>query len=257
LFRRIDRFFCIGSANRRLYQAYSVNDDRLYPAPYAVDNDRFAAQAECLKGQRAKLREEWKIPAAAFCILFCGKFIPKKRPFDVINAARVLIRNGSLPNLHLLFVGSGVLGGELRGACHVVWDAEKGGHVSTELCALDLPRATFTGFLNQTEISKAYVAADCLVLPSNYGETWGLVVNEAMATGLPTIVSSACGCAEDIQREFATKISFEMGNIDELTTVIKKFAEREHSTDDWKRKVKSFDLAKSLATVRAVYGANV
>ena len=39
---------------------------------------------------------------------------------------------------------------------------------------------TFAGFLNQSEIPRAYVAADCIVLPSDYGETWGLVVNEAM-----------------------------------------------------------------------------
>src|SRR5262249_21925258 len=43
-----------------------------------------------------------------------------------------------------------------------------------------------------------YVAADCLVLPSDTRETWGLVVNEALASGLPCIVSDACGCAEDL-----------------------------------------------------------
>jgi glycosyltransferase involved in cell wall biosynthesis len=62
----------------------------------------------------------------------------------------------------------------------------------------DAPVASFAGFLNQADISRAYVAADCLVLPSDYGETWGLVVNEAMASGLPCIVSRACGCAEDL-----------------------------------------------------------
>ena len=61
-----------------------------------------------------------------------------------------------------------------------------------------LPPASFAGFLNQSEISQAYVAADCLVLPSDYGETWGLVVNEALASGLPCLVSQACGCAEDL-----------------------------------------------------------
>ena len=60
------------------------------------------------------------------------------------------------------------------------------------------PSASFAGFLNQTEISKAYVAAEVLVLPSDYHETWGLVVNEAMASGLPCIVSDLCGCAEDL-----------------------------------------------------------
>ena len=39
----------------------------------------------------------------------------------------------------------------------------------------------FTGFLNQSQMVDAYVASDCLVLPSDGRETWGLVVNEAMS----------------------------------------------------------------------------
>ena len=99
--------------------------------------------------------------------------------------------------LHILFVGSGALGAELRHACEVVFDAE-GTSTRTEPTNAPRPRASFAGFLNQTEISRAYVAADCLVLASDYGETWGLVVNEALASGLPCIVSDACGCAEDL-----------------------------------------------------------
>jgi glycosyltransferase involved in cell wall biosynthesis len=73
--------------------------------------------------------------------------------------------------------------------------------------------AAFTGFLNQSEISKAYVAADGLVLPSDHGETWGLVVNEALASGLACLVSDACGCAEDLA---GGGFTFPMGNIGAL-----------------------------------------
>ena len=54
---------------------------------------------------------------------------------------------------------------------------------------------TFAGFRNQSELPRYLAAADVLVLPSDAGETWGLVVNEAMACGLPAIVSRAAGCA--------------------------------------------------------------
>jgi glycosyltransferase involved in cell wall biosynthesis len=57
---------------------------------------------------------------------------------------------------------------------------------------------TFAGFLNQSEIIKAYIAADCLVLPSDGGETWGIVVNEAMWSALPCIVSDQVGCGPDL-----------------------------------------------------------
>ncbi len=193
LFSRVDRFFYIGSANRRLYENFGVPGARLFPAPYAVDNERFARQGADLRKQRTTLRRQWKIPDDAFCILFCGKFIAKKRPMDLVAAARIL--SGSGARVHLLFTGSGVLGEPLRRACRVMFDAEASAASSSDPGA---PAASFAGFLNQTEISKAYVAADCLVLPSDHSETWGLVVNEALATGLTCLVSDACGCAEDL-----------------------------------------------------------
>jgi glycosyltransferase involved in cell wall biosynthesis len=214
LFRRVDRFLFIGTGNRRLYEKFGVPNDRLYPAPYAVDNDRFALQAETIRDQRSEIRRQWEIPEDAFCVLFCGKFIPKKRPQDLIKAAQLLLKAPPELKIHLLFVGSGELGAELRANCNVIFDADASErsedrdqrseiwseNPSSQLLAPSFgnPRASFAGFLNQTEISKAYVAADVLVLPSDYGETWGLVVNEAMASGTPCLISDHCGSAEDL-----------------------------------------------------------
>ena len=196
LFNRVDRFLCIGAANKRLYQAFGAPASRLSNAPYAVDNDRFATKAAELRGQRAHIRRKWGIEENSVCFMFCGKFIQKKRPLDLIEAARMTA--GQIQKLHLLFVGSGELGDELRRSCKVAFDADESAKDDLSKGQCDKPLASFVGFLNQTEISQAYVAADCLVLPSDYGETWGLVVNEAMASGLPCIVSDRCGCAEDL-----------------------------------------------------------
>jgi len=212
LFAATDKFFCIGSANRRLYRKFGVPESRMFAAPYAVDNERFARQAAILRGRRAEVRRAWNIPDDAYCILFCGKFIAKKRPLDLVRAAEKLRASGQIPKVHLLFCGSGDLGGKLRDACAIAYDAECRDSSAPAAPAVDArPRASFTGFLNQTEISRAYVAADCLVLPSNHGETWGLVVNEAMASGLRCVVSDACGCAEDLADD-----SYPVGNIEAL-----------------------------------------
>ncbi len=196
LFSHIDRFFYIGSANRRLYQRFGVPESKLLAGFYAVDNERFAKQAASMRDQRDALRRQWGINRDAFCVLFCGKFIRKKRPLDLVRAAESL-RNGRMPDIHLLFAGAGELSDVLRGATHPVFDAEAQASPDVRP-GFGPPPASFVGFLNQTEISRAYVAADCLVLPSDHDETWGLVVNEAMASGLPCIVSDACGCAEDM-----------------------------------------------------------
>jgi len=225
LFRRVDRFFYIGKANRRLYEECGVMEAKLYPAPYAVDNERFSTQAATLRRRRAALREQWGIPEDAFCVLFCGKFITKKRPLDLVAAARTLIENGALSRLHLLFVGSGALGPQLRRACRVISDAEvvvPSPQVGPAKNASVLPPASFAGFLNQVEVSQAYVAADCLVLPSDYRETWGLVVNEALASGLPCLVSQACGCAE----ELSGCGTFAPGDIEMLSSKLVRLAQQ-------------------------------
>ena len=225
LFRRVDKFFYIGKANRRLYEECGVTEEKLYPAPYAVDNERFSMQAAALGPRRAAIREQWGISEDALCVLFCGKFIPKKRPLDIVAAARLLLEKRKLSNLHLLFVGSGVLGPNLRRACRVVFDAE-GQPISPRDYPTNygsvFPAASFAGFLNQKEISQAYVAADCLVLPSDYRETWGLVVNEALASGLPCLVSQACGCAEELSGCGA----FALGDIEMLSSKLAGLAQR-------------------------------
>jgi len=214
LFSNVDRFFYIGSANRRLYLEYGVPHNKLYSAPYAVDNNRFRTQADVLRPFRTEIRRQWGVPDDAFCVLFCGKLIKKKRPLDLVAAARMLAADGSQKPIHLLFAGSGELSEELRRECHVVFDTEHG-FQSGEPGTRSRPPASFTGFLNQTEISRAYVAADCLVLASDHRETWGLVVNEALASGLPCVVSDACGCAEDLVHRTNT---FRCGDIRDLTS---------------------------------------
>jgi glycosyltransferase involved in cell wall biosynthesis len=180
-FRRVDHFLCIGSANRRFYLRYGIPSARLAAAPYCIDNARFAAAAAELRPRRAELRARWGIAPDAYVVLFCGKLIAKKRPLDLVRAARLQPVLAGRP-VHLLFAGDGELAGVLREA----------------LAEPESPLGTITGFLNQSEIPAVFAAADCLVLPSDYGETWGLVVNEALASGLPAIVSDHCGCAEDL-----------------------------------------------------------
>jgi glycosyltransferase involved in cell wall biosynthesis len=234
MFRRVDHFLCIGTANRDLYRSYGVPESKLHIAPYAVDNERFVRQAEQIRELRTEIREQWGIPESAYVVLFCGKFISKKRPLDLIKAAQLLLEAHPEMKIHLLFAGSGELGAAMRKACNIVFDADASqrsefrdqrtdnrsanGRIrrgEEQITDNQKPRASFAGFLNQTEISKAYVAADVLVLPSDYSETWGLVVNEAMASGLTCIISDRCGCARDLGKCVGNGM-FECANIKDL-----------------------------------------
>lgn len=223
LLGQVDRFLCVGEANRRLYRGYGIPEQRLVWGPHGVDNQRFAAQARELLPQRQGLRRSWGIPDDAFCILYAGKFISEKRPLDLVKAVQRLSAGDASRAYHLLFVGTGELGTELRRCCRVVFDAE-GPAVTAGREPAEAPGASFTGFLNQSEIARAYVAADALVLASDK-ETWGLVVNEAMASGLPCVVSAACGCAEDLVVPLDPRLSYPCGDVAALAASIRWLAD--------------------------------
>ena len=251
LLRRVDRFLYIGEANRQFYLEQGVPSDRLAAAPYCVDNVRFGADAAAVRLQRDRIREEWGIPAKAFCFLFAGKFLPQKRPFDLIEAARRLQDVWRKKKIHLLWVGTGKLGGDLRQACDLSFDA--GTQEPADGPIRSRPRASFVGFLNQTEISRAYVAADCLVLPSNARETWGLVVNEAMASELPCVVSDACGCAEDLIKPICPDLCYPVGDIAALERAMEVAIVNTPSPQLLKAHISKYDVNKTIDTVESLY----
>jgi glycosyltransferase involved in cell wall biosynthesis len=257
LFRRVDQFLYIGSANRRLYLGGGAPENRLQPAPYGIDNGRFRSQAEKSGLQRREIRKHWGIPESAFCVLFCGKFVPMKRPSDVVAAVQLLQRSAAGsnrigPGNHLLFVGSGVLGSALRESVRIAFDADSPG-ANAQGSEPSKASGSFAGFLNQTKISDAYVAADCLVLPSDYGETWGLVVNEAMASGLPCIVSDAVGCGEDLVVPINPRLRYRMGDIGSLARALEEVRNAPPSRDLLIAQVAKFDIDVTVKTVEKLW----
>jgi glycosyltransferase involved in cell wall biosynthesis len=250
LLGRIDRFLYIGKANRQFYLEYGIPEERLSLAPYCVDNNRFASAAEVNRPDRQHIRKQWGIPADAFCFLFAGKFVAKKRPFDLIEATRRLQRGLPGYKIQLLWVGSGELDSALRQSCKICFDAEKEISINA---ANEQPTASFVGFLNQSEISRAYVAADCLVLPSDGTETWGLVVNEAMASGLPCIVSKACGCVEDLVEPIRPDLSFPVGDIAALERAMAAVISRQPDSNLLRMHIAKYDVTQTIDTVERLY----
>jgi len=207
-------------------------------------------------------RRRWGIGDDAFCVMFSGKSIPKKRPMDLVEAARLYSSDGRRRSIHLLFVGSGDLGEALRHACNVVHDADRSGAQGSaslvrSAAAVGLPRASFVSFLNQTEISRAYVAADCLVLPSDEGETWGLVVNEALASGTAAVASKSCGCAEDMLPAGNGKRTFATGNTQDLADILDQVQNDLILPAGVADVLSRHDLRTTASVVRSLYAQRV
>jgi glycosyltransferase involved in cell wall biosynthesis len=238
LLPRFNAFLSTGKLNRQFYVNYGIDAERIFPAPHFVDNDRFAQQARESLSERDSLRAGWKIADGATCFLFAGKLEPKKRVMDLLAAIQRARMNGA--SVHLLVTGAGELMDQASDFSQI--------H--------NLP-VTLTGFLNQTEITHAYAAADCLVLTSDYGETWGLVVNEAMACGLPAIVSDRVGCGPDLVEEGVTGGIFPCGDVNALARKLQEFAsdpERLAQMGERARqRIKAYSVESAVAgTIKAI-----
>ena len=175
---RFDGYLSVGTRSAAFLRFFSIPDDRIFSTPHCVDNERFA-EAASLRGcarRRVEIRTALGLPADAFVVLFAGKLEPKKRPLDLVQALAAMT-----PRPHLAIAGAGPLEPAVRDAA-----------------ARDGVGVTPLGFVNQSEMVRVYAAADCLALPSDARETWGLVVNEALAAGLPCVVADSVGCAPDL-----------------------------------------------------------
>jgi glycosyltransferase involved in cell wall biosynthesis len=189
LLRRFDGFLYVGQRNREYLLHYGVQAERLFFSPHCVDNDAFAAAANGIDRRPGRRR-----------VLFVGKLIGRKHPADLLHA---VARLGDRA-VQIAFAGSGELEAELR-----------------QIAAASSVHADFMGFVNQSELPAVYASADLLVLPSDGRETWGLVVNEAMACGIPAVVSDVVGCGPDLIDPGRTGATFRFGDAAALAAAIR------------------------------------
>ncbi|MBO9673065.1 MAG: glycosyltransferase family 4 protein [Sphingobacteriaceae bacterium] len=197
LFLFVRTFLYIGQENKKFYLRLGQKRKKLIFAPYCVDNARFQQEASLLSKNEAKTL--LNIAPDNFTLLFCGKYIYKKRPLDLIKAFKL----ADLANASLLMLGEGELRDEMETYVRVNQLQE---------------RVTLTGFINQSDLYKYYRAADVFVMCSDLGETWGLSVNEAMNFGLPLIVSDVTGCSSDLVK--SNGYIYPVGDINKLAAYI-------------------------------------
>ncbi len=193
----------VGKANRAYYEAFGVGETRLQYCPHSIDVRRFAEPSGVYELEAAEWRRSLGITEDRRVLLFAGKFERKKQPVALMRAMF------EQPNEKLLLVLVG--GGELQDdVCRLAAQAPD--------------RFRVLPFQNQTRMPIVYRLADLFVLPSAFGETWGLAVNEALACGRPVLVSDRVGCAADVVDETCGKIfpwhstQAMMGAVQEMTS---------------------------------------
>ncbi len=170
-------FLVVGAANRLYYETFGVKADRLFPCPHSIEVTRFAEPADRHEQEARLWRRQLGIPDDKCVLLFAGKFEDRKRPIDLMRT----VLSVADPSHLLVMVGGGELGAEV-----------------SALAAADPGRFRVLPFQNQSRMPVVYRLGDLFILPSAFGETWGLAVNEALACGRPVLVSDRVGCAPDV-----------------------------------------------------------
>jgi glycosyltransferase involved in cell wall biosynthesis len=232
LFQRIKTFLFIGKENKEFYQFYGVPEDKLFFTPYAVDNKRFIQSFEQLRTRKQELKKRLGIGPEKVVILYVGKLINKKRPFDLLLAYERLENK----NKALIYVGDGPMRDELES--YIKENKLEGVYIA--------------GFKNQSEVVNYYTVGDVLVLPSGLGETWGLVVNEAMCFKLPIIVSDLVGCARDLVRNGENGYVFPGGDVDRLKECLEELVQNDEKRRNFGEK--SFEIIQSYGYEKDVEG---
>lgn len=193
-----DALLVPSTAAKRYIHSLGVAEDRIFVAPYSVDNEAIARVAQ--QSDRQATRERWNISQTSQVVIFCAKLIERKRPNDLLEAFAI----ANVPDSHLVIVGDGPLATSLR-------------LEAKELNVAD--RVHFLGFVKYSQLPEIYAASDLLVHPAEW-EPYGLIVNEAMVCGVPVVVSDRVGAGYDLVTDDVTGFSYPCKNIESLAKIL-------------------------------------
>lgn len=206
VFRQCDGFFCFGSQSADYLIGLGVPERKILLRKNAVDNETLRAAFDRALPSRAETQTSMGLKPANF--VFVGRLIGVKNLPMLLSAfadAQKQSANGA--DWGLILLGDG---------------ADKA-LLTEQIETLGLARSvTILPGRPWFQVPDVLALSNVLVLPSR-SEPWGLVVNEAMACGLPVVVSDRCGCVPDLIREGQNGFVFSPDQPDQLTHLLLKF----------------------------------
>jgi 1,2-diacylglycerol 3-alpha-glucosyltransferase len=229
---RFDAAFVGGSSSSLYLQQLGIPKERIVLGWDVVDNESFRRQASENRKDISQVRRKWNLPEAYF--LFVGRMVRNKNIRGLLEAYVEYAESMGEESKpwDLVICGSGPEEEELQRRVKSM-PGQLGNHVQ------------LYGVVKQPKLTDFFSGASCLILPSTRYESWGLVVNEAMACGLPVIVSSRCGCSLDLVRNGINGWRFDPDSSSELVSWMLKLhtldpsaraemgLQGEHIISDW------------------------
>lgn len=225
--RNVDAVVVPGTMSRDFHIKQGAVPEKIFIAPNIVDNEMFVLQSSKLKKEKERLKQELNIQNEQV-ILFVGQLIKRKGSEYLIRAYRKL--KEEYDNVCLVIIGDGVLKSKLE-----------------EICIEEhIEDVRFTGWVSEEQKIIYYSISDLFVLPT-LSDLCPLVLNEAMACGLPVISTNAAGCAMDLIIPGDNGFIVDAGNVDQLYAVMGKIVLNEGVAR--KMGEKSLEIIESRYTI--------
>ena len=205
--RQFDAALVAGARQKAYAESLGLARERILVGYDVVDNAYFAERSLAVRWQAKNYRRRLGL-RQPFFLTVC-RFIPKKNLAWLVEAYRHYRDLAGAKAWDLVLCGSGPLEPALQRR------------------AKDLQGVHFPGFQQIDHLPRYYGLAAVFILPSSHFEQWGLVVNEAMASGLPVLVSRACGCAPELVQEGVNGFTFDPSDREGLARLLLKMSSPE------------------------------
>ncbi|MFA6599595.1 MAG: glycosyltransferase family 4 protein [Candidatus Omnitrophota bacterium] len=238
-YQHCQKLLYVGENAYKHYRRLGVRPENLVFSPHCVDTTSFQIDETNRYLLRSQIRLGLGVSDEDLVLIFSGKLSQRKGP-DLILKAVKLLPTSLNKRITVIFLGNGDMKGQLE-----------------QLAASERSvKAVFVGFQNQSQLSKYYHAADLLILPSRYGETWGLVVNEALRHGVPCVVSDAVGCVPDLIAVGRTGEIFKLNSEADLARKIERavhLTHHEEIREVCRMKVENYTVEKAAEGIATAY----
>lgn len=196
--RQFDGILPMGRLGQQYFEFYGADPRRCFWSPYEPDYDYYA---QTDPRELANYRSSLNWPSSRKRVLFAGRLVPVKRIDLLLDAFRDIA--AERPDWDLAIAGDGPL-----------WSA-----LSDNMPPALRGRVFWLGFCDPHRLRLCYHACHVLALPSD-DEPWGVVVNEAMAAGLPVVASDAVGAAHELVNDGDNGRIFTRGDVPALRAAL-------------------------------------
>jgi glycosyltransferase involved in cell wall biosynthesis len=203
IIKKSDAIIVPGTQSREFHLKRGASPDNIFIAPNIIDNNSYMTKSKNYRNHSSRIKNELKLSHSRI-ILSVGQLIERKGVSYLLDAYYRLKKETEI-DACLVIIGDGPLKGDLKRKC----------------IERNIKDVYFLGWVSEEDKIKFYGISDLFVLPT-LKDVWGLVVNEAMACGLPVISTNAAGCAIDMVVPGENGYIIESADIDQIFESMKK-----------------------------------